>query len=120
LDDTFDSTHDDRIAALRALAESDPADATAWFLLGRELLATGRAAEAVPAFASAIVADADYTAAYRQLGSAFEGVGRVKDAVETYRKGLEVAERTHDLQTGKEMTAMLKRIARGRGAELSG
>ena len=114
MDDTFDSTHDDRIAALRALAESDPADATAWFLLGRELLATGRAAEAVPAFASAIVADADYTAAYRQLGSALEGAGRVDDAVDAYRRGIAVAERTHDLQTGKEMTAMLKRIARDR------
>ena len=115
MDDAFDSTSDDRIDALRALAASDPGDAAAWFLLGRELLAAGRAAEAVPAFEAALAAHPDYTAAYRQLGNALEGAGRHKDAADVYRRGMAVAERTHDLQTGKEMAAFLKRLARDRG-----
>ena len=101
----------DRIEALRLLAEADPNDATTWFLLGRELAARDPAA-AAEAFGRAIEADPDYSAAYRQLGNALEAAGRVDEAVRAYTQGVEVAERTHDLQAGKEMNAFLKRIAR--------
>ena len=62
----------ERIALLRALAAADPADATAHFLLGRELATLGQADEAAEAFALAIAANPDYTAAYRQLGNTLE------------------------------------------------
>ncbi len=101
-----------RIEMLRELVAEDPADASASFLLGRELLNAGHAAEAIEAFAAAIGADADYAAAYRQLGNAQEAAGHVDDAIATYRRGIAVAERTNDLQTGKEMGAFLKRLAR--------
>lgn len=104
----------DRITTLRILAEAEPGDATTWFLLGRELLAVPSPAEAADAFRRAIEADPDYTAAYRQLGNALEACGQVDEAVAVYTKGTEVAERTHDLQAGKEMNAFLKRIARDR------
>jgi cytochrome c-type biogenesis protein CcmH/NrfG len=104
---------DDRITVLRMLAEAEPSDATTWFLLGRELLTAGRADEAAEAFRGAIAAQPDYAAAFRQLGNALEAAGRVEDAVAVYRAGVAVAERTHDLQAGKEMNAFLKRIARG-------
>ena len=104
---------DDKITVLRQLAEADPSDAAAWFLLGRELSAAGRSGEAVEAFRGAIAAQPDYAAAFRQLGNALEAAGRTDEAVATYREGVAVAERTHDLQAGKEMNAFLKRIARG-------
>ena len=103
-----------RLALLRKLAAEDPADATTHFLLGRELLGHGRAAEAIPAFEAAIRADADYAAAYRQLGNALEQAGRADEAAATYRSGVEVAARTNDLQAGKEMNAFLKRLTRER------
>lgn len=102
----------ERIALLRALAAADPADATAHFLLGRELATLGQADEAAEAFALAIAANPDYTAAYRQLGNTLEALGRAEAAAETYRRGVEVAERTKDLQAGKEMRAFLKRMKR--------
>lgn len=101
-----------RIEMLRELVAEDPADASASFLLGRELLNAGLAAEAIAAFAAAIQADADYAAAYRQMGNAEEAAGRVDDAIASYRRGIAVAERTNDLQAGKEMNAFLKRLAR--------
>ena len=101
-----------RIEMLRALVAESPQDATAHFLLGRELLGAGRAEEAVLAFAAAIGADADYAAAYRQMGNAQEAAGCVEDAIATYRRGVEVARRTNDLQAGKEMNAFLRRLAR--------
>lgn len=104
----------DRITTLRLLAEAEPGDATTWFLLGRELLAAGSAPEAADAFRHALTADPDYSAAYRQLGNALEAAGQVDEAIAVYTRGVEVAERTHDLQAGKEMNAFLKRIARDR------
>jgi cytochrome c-type biogenesis protein CcmH/NrfG len=103
----------DKITTLRMLAEAEPGDATTWFLLGRELAAQSPS-EAAEAFRRAIGADPDYSAAYRQLGNALEAAGLVDEAVAAYTQGIEVAERTHDLQAGKEMNAFLKRIARGR------
>jgi len=108
-----------RIAILRELATADPDDATTHFLLGRELLAAREAAEAARAFAAAIRARPDYTAAYRQLGNALEADGRVAEARNAYRQGVEIANRTHDLQAGKEMTAFLKRLDRDSGSEES-
>ena len=101
-----------RIALLRALAAESPDDATTLFLLGRELVAGGLADEAAAAFAAAIVADADYTAAYRQMGNALEAAGRSAEAADAYRRGAAVAERTNDLQAGKEMRAFLRRMER--------
>jgi tetratricopeptide (TPR) repeat protein len=103
----------DRITTLRELAASDPSDGATWFLLGRELLTAGLSEEAARAFRAAIAAQPDYAAAYRQLGNALEAAGRVEEAVRVYQDGVAVAERTHDLQAGKEMNAFLKKIARG-------
>ena len=109
----MDSNHDQRIALLRTLVDADPADATAHFLLGRELLTAARAAEAAFAFRAAIVANPDYAAAFRQLGNALEQAGLPDEAAAVYHAGIAVSERTHDLQAGREMTAFLKRLARG-------
>ncbi len=106
------SEPDARIALLRALAAESPDDATTLFLLGRELASAGHADEAAASFAAAIAADADYAAAYRQLGNALEAVGRSIEAADVYRRGTAVAERTNDLQAGKEMRAFLKRMER--------
>jgi len=111
---TEDEVFEARLALLRALAAEDPADAATHFLLGRELLSHGRAAEAIPAFEAAIGADADYAAAYRQLGNAQEAAGRAEEAAATWLRGIEVAARTNDLQAGKEMNAFLRRLSRKR------
>ena len=105
-----------RIEMLRQLVAEDPADASAAFLLGRELLNAALPVEAIAAFAAAIGADPDYAAAYRQMGNAQETAGHVDDAIATYRRGIAVAERTNDLQAGKEMNAFLKRLARAGSA----
>ncbi len=109
-----------RLELLRELATDAPDDSTTWFLLGRELLALDQSEEAVTAFEHAVAVEPAYTAAYRQLGNALERSDRLEEAAEVYRRGIEVAERTHDLQTGKEMRAFLKRLARDRGVGATG
>jgi tetratricopeptide (TPR) repeat protein len=104
-----------RLDALRALARAEPDDATTHFLLGRELFAARAFDEAAGAFAAAVRAEPNYTAAYRQWGGALEAAGRRDEAAAAWRTGIDVADRTQDLQTGKEMTALLKRLARDHG-----
>jgi tetratricopeptide (TPR) repeat protein len=105
---------DDRLERLRELVASDPDDALARFLLGREAAERGLAEEASLAFAAALERDPDYTAAYRHLGNSLEQLGRFAEAAAVYARGIGVAERTRDLQAGKEMAAFLKRLERDR------
>jgi tetratricopeptide (TPR) repeat protein len=103
---------DDRLQRLRDLAAEDPDDALARFLLGREAAGQGLFEEARAAFAAAIERDPKYTAAYRQWGNALEQLGRYEEAAAVYARGIRVAERTGDLQAGKEMEAFLRRLER--------
>ncbi|MGH7725780.1 MAG: tetratricopeptide repeat protein [Candidatus Eiseniibacteriota bacterium] len=114
-----DTTARVRVELLRELANDAPDDSTTWFLLGRELLRLGMAGEAVDAFEHVVAVEPDYTAAYRQLGNALEQENRFEDAARVYRRGVEVSERTQDLQAGKEMRAFLKRLARDHGVASS-
>lgn len=100
----------DRIAALRELVAADPEDALTRFMLGRELLAAGQPVEAVTELETAVRLSPDHTASWRWLGQALEAAGRRDDAARIYREGIEVAERTRDLQTGKEMKVFLGRL----------
>ena len=106
---------DDRIEKLRALAASEPDDALARFLLGREASVRGLHEEARDAFRAAVEIDPHYTAAYRQWGNALEALGAYDEAAAVYARGVRVAERSGDLQAGKEMAAFLKRLERDRG-----
>lgn len=105
----------DRLEKLRELAESDPEDSLARFLLGREAAGHGFHDEAREAFAAAVEIDPHYAAAYRHWGNALEALGRYEEAASVYARGARVAERSGDLQAGKEMTAFLRRLERDRG-----
>lgn len=105
----------ERLTALRRLADAEPDDPLTQFLYGSEAAGLGFHDEARAAFERVIRLDPRYTAAYRQLGNALERLERVAEAIEIYRRGIDVARRTGDLQAGKEMEAFLKRIARRSG-----
>ncbi len=106
---------DERLTALRQLAAEEPDDPLTQFLYGSEAAALGFHDEARAAFERAIRLDPRYTAAYRFLGNALERLDRFDEAIAIYRRGVDVARRTGDLQAGKEMAAFLKRIGRRTG-----
>lgn len=107
----------DRLQQLRELAKSAPDDAVTRFLLGREATIKGLAEEARDAFAAAVEIDPHYAAAYRHWGNALETLGSYDEAAAVYARGTRVAERSGDLQAGKEMTAFLRRLERDRGVK---
>lgn len=109
----------DRLEQLRELARSSPDDAVTQFLLGLEAAGQGLHEEARDAFRAALEIDPHYAAAYRHWGNALEALGAYDDAAAVYARGVKVAERSGDLQAGKEMAAFLKRLERDRGVKPS-
>src|SRR5262249_27214492 len=105
----------DRLEQLRELAREAPEDAVTHFLLGREAAGQGRHDEARDAFPAPAEIDPHYAAAYRHWGNALEALGEYDEAALVYARGVRVAERSGDLQAGKEMSAFLKRLERDRG-----
>ncbi len=100
----------DRIEALKDIVAAEPGDGLSRFMLGQELLKADRAGEAVEQLEAAIRLSPDHTAAYRHLGNALAAVGRGEEARRVFETGLEVAGRTGDLQTAKEIGVFLKRL----------
>jgi len=104
---------EERAARMRELLARDRADEATWFGLGQTLLALGRAAEAVEALREAVRLRPSYTAAHRDLGRALLDAGRADEAERVLERAARVAEETRDLQTGREIAVLLRRIGRG-------
>lgn len=103
-------TDRDRIAEFKEVLEIMPDDPVVRFGLAGAYLDAGDAEAAVTEYAEAIRLKPDYTAAHRGLGRALERAGRRAEAVAAYGRGLEVAGRTGDLQTAKEIEVFLRRL----------
>ena len=100
----------DRIAEFKEVAELMPDDPVVRFGLAGAYLEAGQAESAIIEYAETIRLKPDYSAAHRGLGRALERAGRREEAGAAYRKGLEVAARTGDLQTKKEIEVFLRRL----------
>ena len=80
-----------------------------WFGLGRTLLELSHPHEAVQAFEHATRIDPDYTAAFRDLGRAHLDAGDCAEAARVFAHAIALAEKTGDLQTGREIHVFLRR-----------
>jgi tetratricopeptide (TPR) repeat protein len=100
----------DKIAQLRAMADADPADPLTFFLLGSELLHVGRYPAAAAAFDRSLSLNPTQPAAARLLGDAHRKGGDAKAAVAAYKRAIELAESTGDLQVAKEARVFLNRL----------
>jgi len=103
----------DRIAEFKEVAEIIPDDPVVRFGLAGAYLEAGQAESAIIEYGEAIRLKPDYSAAHRGLGRALEQAGRPDEAQAAYKKGLEVAARTGDLQTKKEIEVFLRRLDTG-------
>ena len=82
-----------RIETLRAMVVRDPGNAAARYGLASELVKAGQYEEARAALLDYLKMHDDEGAAYRLLALANEKSGRLDEAREAYRRGIEVAER---------------------------
>ncbi len=102
-----------RLEMIKQIAEKFPDDPVALYGLGDAYMADGQFENAIQAFQKIIQLKANYTAAYRELGKALAKAGKIEEAKEIYKKGMDVAQLTGELQTGKEMQVFLNRLEKG-------
>ncbi|MCB2154413.1 tetratricopeptide repeat protein [bacterium] len=101
---------DEKIRRLEALLEIESDDPLTHFLLGREYMDAERWEEAAQMLQRCVDLKPTYTAAYRFLGDSHRRMGDDAGARQAYQSGIDVAQETGDLQAGKEMEVLLKRL----------
>jgi len=82
-----------RIAALKAILAQDPKDETAHYMLGNEYFKAQMYQEAVAALREYLAVASDEGAVYRTLAQSLERLGRLDEARQAYRDGLDAATR---------------------------
>lgn len=97
-----------RLETLQEFLAANPNDSFVQYGLAQEHLRSGHAAEAVALFQDLLTRNADYKAAYYHLGQALERLGRVEEAREAYRRGIEVTERLGDSHARSELQSALE------------
>lgn len=85
------------------------------FGLGMHYLNAGEALRAIEHLRRAVAQDADYSAAWKLLGKAYEAAADPAAALDAYRTGVAAAERRGDKQAAREMAVFLRRLERALG-----
>lgn len=100
------------IANLEKLLAAGKESALLRFSLGVEYLKLGEAAIAIAQLRRALELDGNYSAAWKLLGKALTEAGELQQALEAYRRGIQVAEKRGDKQAAKEMAVFTRRLER--------
>ena len=97
-------------ANLEKLLVAGKDNAVLRYSLGNEYLKAGDAYAACHHLARALEYDPEYSAAWKLYGKALADNGQDAEALEAYRRGIEVAEKKGDKQAAKEMRVFARRI----------
>ncbi|MBI3994870.1 MAG: hypothetical protein HY349_02710 [Nitrospirae bacterium] len=103
----------EKIERIKKVLAAEPESEMLWFSLGQAYAAEDSAVLAVESFEKAIALKPDYTVVYEHLGGALEKIGKMDEAKEIYRKGIEVGRKTGDMIPLERMTARLHRLEKG-------
>jgi len=98
------------IEKLKNMLEQGQDNVILRFGLGHALLKADQASEAIIHLRAALKFDPEYSAAWKLLGKALSECGQTQQAIDTYLKGIEIAEKKGDIQAVKEMRVFLKRL----------
>lgn len=102
----------DAIGRFERLLASGKDGALLRFGLGLQYLNAKDAARAAEHLRAAVGFDPGYSAAWKLLGKALVESGRLEEAADAYRKGIEAAQKKGDKQAAKEMAVFLRRLER--------
>ena len=98
------------ISNLEKLLSQRKESALLRFSLGSEYLKLREYWVAVFHLKRALELDPNYSAAWKLLAMALADGGVLNEALDTYRRGIEVAQRRGDQQAVKEMTVFARRL----------
>lgn len=82
------------------------------FGLGQALLNQGEYEQSIKHLRAALAFDAEFSAAYKLLGKAYAQTDQSQLAIQTFEKGINIAESKGDIQAAKEMRVFLKRLVK--------
>jgi len=105
------------IENLEAMLAAGQDNALLRFSLGNAYLQNGAAEEAVGHLRRALEHDPGYSAAWKLLGRALAAAGRTAEAIDTYDRGIAVAEERGDKQAAKEMRVFKRRLEKERDSD---
>jgi tetratricopeptide (TPR) repeat protein len=101
----------DRIATFRSFISKSPTDPFPRYGLAMEHKGRGELAEAWTVFEELLGKFPDYVPTYLMAGGTLVALDRKAEAADTYRKGIEVAQRRGDQHARRELEAALAEIS---------
>jgi tetratricopeptide (TPR) repeat protein len=96
-----------RLDMLKGLVAQNPNDAFMRYGLAMEYRNSGDLEGALREFRTLMEATPDYAATYFHAGQTLERLGRLEEAGDVYRKGIEVTTRTGDQHARSELEGAL-------------
>jgi Tfp pilus assembly protein PilF len=97
----------DRTEILKSMVEQDPANAFGRYGLAMEYMNSGDMQSAAEQFAKLLEYNPAYAAGYFHGGQTLEKLGRIEDARDLYRRGIEVTAANGDSHTRSELQGAL-------------
>jgi tetratricopeptide (TPR) repeat protein len=99
-----------RVEILKSMLEQKPEDGFARYGLAMEYVRSGELDTAVEEFGRLLGYNPGYAAGYFHGGQTLEKLGRVEEARELYRKGIEVTTASGDEHTRSELKGALEML----------
>lgn len=96
-----------RIQQILEMLKNEPKDSFLNYALALEYAKTNDLQKAIELIESLLLQDKNYLGAYYQLGSYYEQTGQIKNAIETYKKGIIIAQQTQNRKTLSELKEAL-------------
>jgi tetratricopeptide (TPR) repeat protein len=102
---------ENRIEILKNLVAQNPGDSFARYGLAMACASAGDYAQAVENYQKLLEINPKYVAAYYHGGQSLEKLGRLGEARELYRRGIDISTQIGDLHTRSELEAVLDLLA---------
>ena len=100
-----------RLEILKSMVEQKPEDGFSRYGLAMEYVRSGDMERAVVEFETLLKYNPNYAAGYFHGGQTLEKLGRIEDAREIYRRGIDITTATGDGHTRGELVAALQMLA---------
>lgn len=97
----------DRLEILKDLVAQNPLDSFARYGLATEYARVGELEQATAEYKALLAVNPDYAAAYYPGGQALEKLGRLEEAREMYRRGIEVTTRQGNFHARDQLQVAL-------------
>ena len=99
-----------RLEVLKQMVVQNPSDSFARYGLAMAYANDGHYEQAIGEYRALIETNPKYVAAYYHGGQALEKLGRLDEARETYKRGIEVSSQIGDDHTRGELEAVLEML----------